>query len=299
MADYYSLPPKQKKKLNLDWLVLLLLLLLLLGFAATLWSLRLRPGEMGEDPYLRTAALPEAPTPEPAAAEPVIDPEPEPVIPEAEPEPEVTPVPEPEAEPPPPLFSDARWRETARFTGTDGEGRSAEFTAYVLVGDETWTFARADSIFASGLDAPVETAFSKLDLGEGICSLSRVIAIGAASVEGTAEKNTFLSRARGLALSSAIGANLPCAEGSVPVSILDLGYSTQKVTCPAGQALCPERSAPQRPIAMVLAASDDPDTDIGAALQNGISLHEEAGGEILPGVKVTDYSAFRSAFDLL
>lgn len=61
MADYYSLPPKQKKKLNLDWLVLLLLLLLLLGFAATLWSLRLRPGEMGEDPYLRTAALPETP----------------------------------------------------------------------------------------------------------------------------------------------------------------------------------------------------------------------------------------------
>lgn len=296
MADYYSLPPKQKKKFNPDWLVLLFLLLFLLGIAATLWSLRLRPGEMGDDPSLRTAALPEAP--EPVAAEPVIEPEPEPVVIEAEPEPEIVPEPEPEAEPPP-LFSDARWRETARFTGTDGEGRSAEFTAYVLVGDETWTFARADSIFAAGLDAPVETAFSKLDLGEGICSLSRVIAIGAASVEGTAAQNTFLSRARGLALGSAISANLPCQNGSVPASILDLGYSTQKVTCPAGQALCPELSAPQRPIAMVLAHADDPDTDIGAALQNGIRLHEEAGGEILPGVKVTEYSAFRSAFDLL
>ena len=298
MADYYSLPPKQKKKFNPDWLVLLFLLLFLLGLAATIWSLRLRPGEMADDPYLRTAALPETPAPEPLAAEPVIEPEPEPVVIEAEPEPEIVPEPEPEAEPPP-LFSDARWRETARFTGTDDQGRSAEFTAYVLVGDETWTFARADSIFAAGLDAPVETAFSKLDLGEGICSLSRVIAIGAASVEGTAEKNTFLSRARGLALSSAIGANLPCEQGSVPASILDLGYSTQKVTCPAGLALCPELSAPQRPIAMVLAVADDPDTDIGAALQNGISLHEEAGGEILPGVKVTSYSAFQSAFDLL
>ncbi|MFN7178539.1 hypothetical protein [Hyphomonas sp.] len=298
MADYYSLPPKQKKKFNPDWLVLLFLLLFLLGLAATIWSLRLRPGEIVDDPYLRTAALPEAPAPEPEAAEPVIEPEPEPVVIEAEPEPEIVPEPEPEAEPPP-LFSDARWRETARFTGTDSEGRSAEFTAYVLVGDETWTFARADSIFVAGLHAPVETAFSKLDLGEGICSLSRVIAIGAASVEGTAAQNTFLSRARGLALSSAIGANLPCEEGSVPASILDLGYSTQKVTCPAGKALCPELSAPQRPIAMVLAVADDPDTDIGAALQNGISLHEEAGGEILHGVKVTGYSAFQSAFDLL
>lgn len=298
MADYYSLPPKQKKKFNPDWLVLLFLLLFLLGIVATLWSLRLQPEDIVEDPYQRPAAAPAALVPEPVAAEPVIEPEPEPVIIEAEPEPEIVPEPEPEVEPPP-LFSDARWRETARFTGTDSEGRSAEFTAYVLVGDETWTFARADSIFAAGLDAPVETAFSKLDLGEGICSLSRVIAIGAASVEGTAAQNTFLSRARGLALSSAIAANLPCEESSVPASILDLGYSTQKVTCPAGQALCPELSAPQRPIAMVLAVADDPDTDIGAALQNGISLHEEAGGEILPGVKVTDYSAFQSAFDLL
>lgn len=298
MADYYSLPPKQKKKFNPDWLVLLLLLLFLLGIAATLWSLRLRPGEIGEDPYLRPAAAPAALVPEPVAAEQVVEPEPEPVILEAEPEPEIVPEPEPEAEPPP-LFSDARWRETARFTGTDSEGRSAEFTAYVLVGDETWTFARADSIFAAGLDAPVETAFSKLDLGEGICSLSRVVAIGAASVEGTAAQNTFLSRARGLALSSAIGANLPCEEDAVPASILDLGYNTQKVACPAGKTLCPELSAPQRPIAMVLAVADDPDTDIGSALQNGISMHEEAGGEVLPGVKVTDYSAFQSAFDLL
>lgn len=298
MADYYSLPPKQKKKFNPDWLVLLLLLLFLLGIAATLWSLRLRPGEIGEDPYLRAAAQPAAPVAEPVVTEPVIEPEPEPVIIDAEPEPEFIPEHEPEAEPLP-LFSDARWRETARFTGTDSEGRSAEFTAYVLVGDETWTFARADSIFTAGLDAPVETAFSKLDLGEGICALSRVVAIGAASVEGTAVQNTFLSRARGLALSSAIGANLPCEEGSVPASILDLGYSTQKVTCPAGKALCPELSAPQRPIAMVLAVANDPETDIGAALRNGISLHEEAGGEILPGVKVTEYSAFESAFDLL
>ncbi|MFN4226400.1 MAG: hypothetical protein ACK4HR_08770 [Hyphomonas sp.] len=298
MADYYSLPPKPKKKWNLDGLVLLLLLLLLLGLALTLWSLRLRPGETAEDPYLKSAALPEAAA-EPGTREPEAPPEPAPVIIEPEPEPEPLPAAEPEAGPPPPLFSDARWRETARFTGTDEAGRRAEFTAYVLVGDETWTFARADSIFSAGLNAPVETAFSKLDLGEGICSLSRVIAVGAASVEGTAAQNTYLSRARGGALNAAIAANLPCGQTGVPTSTLDLGYSTQKVTCPAGQPICPEMTAPQRPIAMILAASDDPDTDIGEALKEGITAHEANGADVLPGVRVSDYSAFQSAFDLL
>lgn len=301
MSDYYNLPPKRKKERSLGRLILLLLLLLLLAFAATIWSLRFVPADDG---ILRTAALPDAPVsaPEPADTDPPPEPEIEaPPIeeppPEPEPEPEV--VPEVAPEPPPPLFSEARWRESARFTGTDPAGRTAEFTAYVLVGDETWTFASADSIFASGLSAPVDTAFSKLELGAGICTLNRVIAIGAASVEGTAERNTFLSRARGQALGAAIADNLPCGEDTAAPGILDLGYSTQAVTCPAGEKICPELSAPQRPIAMILAAAEDPDTDIGAALKNGIAEQEAAGASVLPDVQVTAYSGFEAGFDRL
>jgi len=295
MSDYYQLPPPERKKRSLAWVYLLLLLLFLLGLWATWWSLRLQPGEIGVDPLLTAAAAP--PAAAPAEAEPVL---PEPAA-EVEPVPSVAEdvpvVAEPEALPealiePPPLFSDARWRETARFTGTDAAGRSAEFTAYVLVGDETWTYARADSIFAAGLDEPVETAFSKLDLGAGICSLTRVIAVGAASVEGTSVQNTFLSFTRGHALRTAIGANLPCNEGALPTSMLDLGYSRAEVACPAGKTICPELTAPQRPIAMILADAEDPDTDIGEALRNGIAGHEAAGGNVLPGVKISDYSAF-------
>ena len=296
MSDYYQLPPPEKKKRSLAWLYLLLLLLFLLGLWATWWSLRLQPGEIGEDPMLTATAMPAAartaaPT---AQTEPAPLPEPAPV---ADPPPvaaEETPeAAQPEALPePPPLFSDARWRETARFTGTDAAGRSAEFTAYVLVGDETWTYARADSIFAAGLDEPVETAFSKLDLGAGICSLTRVIAVGAASVEGTSVQNTFLSFTRGHALRAAIGANLPCEEGALPTSMLDLGYSRAEVACPAGRTICPELTAPQRPIAMILADAEDPDTDIGEALKSGIAGHEATGADVLPGVRISDYSAF-------
>jgi hypothetical protein len=298
MSDYYELPPPEKKKRSLAWVYLLLLLLFLLGLWATWWSLRLQPGEIGEDPILTAAAMPAAAriVSPPVQAAPEPEPEPEPAL-VADPQPAVAEeTPEtlqPEALPePPPLFSDVRWRETARFTGTDGAGRSAEFTAYVLVGDETWTYARADSIFTAGLSEPVETAFSKLDLGAGICSLTRVIAVGAASVEGTSVQNTFLSFTRGHALRTAIGANLPCEDGALPTSMLDLGYSRAEVACPGGKAVCPELTAPQRPIAMILADAEDPDTDIGQALKTGIAAHEAAGADVLPGVKVSDYSAF-------
>lgn len=292
MTDYYQLPPPQQKKRSLAWLYLLLLLLFLLGLWATWWSLRLEPGEIGEDPVLTAAALPAAPMVPAPAPEPV----PEPVLnAQAEPEaPVAEPASEGAAEPelPAPLFSDVRWRETARFTGTDAAGRRAEFTAYVLVGDETWTYSRADSIFAAGLSEPVETAFSNLDLGAGICDRTGVIAVGAASVEGTSVQNTFLSFTRGHALRAAIGANLPCEAGTLPTGVLDLGYSRADVSCPAGKAICPELTAPQRPIAMILADGEDPETDIGQALQSGIAAHEAAGADVLPGVKVSDYSAF-------
>jgi len=277
MTDYYQLPPPQQKKRSLAWLYLLLLLLFLLGLWATWWSLRLEPGEIGEDPVLTATALPAAPLVQTPAPAPV-------------PEPVETAQAEPES--PAPLFSDVRWRETARFTGTDAAGRRAEFTAYVLVGDETWTYSRADSIFAAGLSEPVETAFSNLDLGAGICDLTGVIAVGAASVEGTSVQNTFLSYTRGHALRAAIGANLPCEAGTLPTGVLDLGYSRADVSCPAGKAICPELTAPQRPIAMILANGEDPETDIGQALQSGIAAHEAAGADVLPGVKVSDYSAF-------
>lgn len=304
MTDYYDLParPPKEKRDRLWLLLLLFLLLFLLALAATLWSLRLKPGEMAEDPLLSTTALRadsaaplQALSPLPAA-QLLPGPAPEPVVEDAAPPPEAVTA-QPEAEPeaelaPPPLFSDVRWRETARFTGTDTAGRSADFTAYVLVGDETWTYARADAIFASGLSEPVETAFDKLELGAGICALSRVISVGAASVEGTSAQNTFLSHARGHALKFAITENLPCEPGAVPTSVLDLGYNRQEVVCPEGEALCPDVSAPQRPIAMILTAAEDPETDIGEALRNGIAAHEGAGSSVFPGVKVSDYSAF-------
>lgn len=295
MTDYYELPPPEKKRHRLLWVYLLLLLLFLLGLWATWWSLRLRPGEIGQDPLLTAAALPTAP---PVRADPPPEPvaEPAPLPEPAAEEVEVAAAPdaeaEIEAEPPPPLFSNARWRETARFTGAAAAGRSADFIAYVLVDDETWTYARADSVFAAGLSQPVETAFEKLELGTGICALSGVIAIGAASVEGTSERNTFLSHTRGHALRAAIASNLPCEADALPASVLDLGYSRAKVTCPAGQDLCPDVSAPQRPIAMILVDAGDPETDIGEALQTGIAAQEAAGASVLPGVNVSDYSAF-------
>ncbi len=292
MTDYYELPPPKKER-SFAWLYLLLLLLFLLGIWATWWSLRLKPGEIGQDPMLSATALPAAPLAraeppvpvalvEPAAEEAVLE------VPVIEAVPEAL----PEAETPLPLFSDSRWRETARFTGTDGAGRSAQFTAYVLVGDETWTYARADAIFAAGLSEPVETAFDNLELGAGICDLTRVIAVGAASVEGTSEQNTFLSHTRGHALRAAIGANLPCEIGTLPTSVLDLGYSRAKVSCPSGEAICPALSAPQRPIAMILVDAEDPETDIKTALQTGIAEHELTGADVLPEVNISDYSAF-------
>jgi hypothetical protein len=294
MTDYYQLPPPQQKKRSLAWLYLLLLLLFLPGLWATWWSLRIQPGEISEDPVLTTAALPARPALAPAPAPFLAETGPEPVIePPALPPRDAAGAAEPGLVPvPPPLFSDVRWRETARFTGTDTTGRSAGFTAYVIAGDESWTYARADQIFAAGLDEPVETAFSRLDLGEGLCSLTRVIAVGAASVEGTSEQNTFLSHTRGHGLRAAISANLPCDPDAVRTGVLDLGYSRAEVQCPDGRPIFPGITAPQRPIAMILADAEDPQTNIGEALQSGIAAHEAAGAEVLPGVRISDYSAF-------
>jgi len=101
------------------------------------------------------------------------------------------------------------------------------------------------------------------------------------------------ARLEGLkALKSAIGTNLPCEPGALPVSVLDLGYSRQEVTCPVGEKICPDLSAPQRPIAMILADAEDPATDIAEALRNGIAAHEATGASVLPDVKISDYSAF-------
>ena len=293
MSDYYQTPPPEKKR-SFKGAVLLLLLLLLLGLVATWWSLRLQPGETGREPVLSAQSLPAAALAPKVASEPAV----EAVEPEPVPDIDVAAAPEPVAEPaaepapPPPLFSDARWRETAKFTGADTSGRLADFTAYVLVGDETWTFARSDAIFAAGLSQPVETAFANLNLGAGICTMDRVIAVGAASVEGTSVQNTFLSHTRGHALKTAIAANLPCEANAVPATVLDLGYSRADVTCPAGQKVCADLSAPQRPIAMIFAEAREPATDIGEALRSGIAAHEASGASVLPGVLVSDYSAF-------
>jgi hypothetical protein len=43
---------------------------------------------------------------------------------------------------------------------------------------------------------------------------------------------------------------------------------------------------------MILADAEDPQTNIGEALQSGIAAHEAAGAEVLPGVRISDYSAF-------
>ena len=293
MSDYYKLPPPEKTR-SFKGAVLLLLLLLLLGLVATWWSLRLQPGEIGREPVLSAQSLPAAALAPKLASEPAVEAvEPEPV-PDIDVAAAPDPVSEPAAEPapPPPLFSDARWRETAKFTGADTSGRLADFTAYVLVGDETWTFARSDAIFAAGLSQPVETAFANLNLGAGICTMDRVIAVGAASVEGTSVQNTFLSHTRGHALKTAIAANLPCEANAVPATVLDLGYSRADVTCPAGQKVCADLSAPQRPIAMIFAEAREPATDIGEALRSGIAAHEASGASVLPGVLVSDYSAF-------
>lgn len=307
MSDYYNLPPpERKKRWTLDRLAMLLFLLFLIAIAMTVCSLRDVP-----ESTLVSTIPPEPPAaPVQISAAPVEEPEPEPVIPEetdipepeeAEPdlEPEAEPVAEEEPEPPPALFRDARWRETAEFPGTDAAGRSATFTAYVLTSEQTWTFARADELFSEGLGEPVETAFAALDLGPGVCSLTRVIAVGAASVEGTPERNTWLSRARGEALRTAIEANLPCEDSPVPGRVLDLGYAKTRVACPGGERLCPELTAPQRPVAMILIRADDPETDIGAALRNGITLYERAGGTVLPEVSLMDYSGFETAFNRL
>lgn len=293
MSDYYQLPPKEKKERSFAWVYLLLLLLFLLGLIATWWSLRLQPGEIGTDPMLSAASLPPAPAPlvDPVRPEPVIEAGLAADLPE-EPAVEAPAEPLPAEVAPPPLFSDVRWRETSRFTGADAAGRSGDFTAYVLVGDETWTYARADAVLAAGLDQPVETAFGKLALGAGICDLDRVIAIGAASVEGTSEVNTFLSHTRGHALKAAIAANLQCDGEPLRTSVLDLGYSRQPVTCPSGTPICPDVSAPQRPVAMILVTAPDPETDLGEALRSGIVAQEAAGLSVLPGVSVADYSAF-------
>ena len=143
-----------------------------------------------------------------------------------------------------------------------------------------------------GLSEPVETAFANLNLGAGICTMDRVIAVGAASVEGTSVQNTFLSHTRGHALKAAIAANLPCEAGAVAATVLDLGYNRAEVTCPAGQKVCSDLSAPQRPIAMIFADAREPGTDIGEALRSGIAAHEASGASVLPGVLVSDYSAF-------
>ncbi|MFN7056627.1 hypothetical protein [Hyphomonas sp.] len=311
--DYYSLPPPEKKK---GWpaerWALLLFLLLLLAIWPTVCSLRSVPestlvSSIPPAPVaapIERAAIP-APMPEP---EP--EPEPAPVIEEAD-DPDGLPasagseeVPEvietaeePAAEPE--MFASARWREVAAFSGADPAGREAEFTAYVLVSEQTWTFARADELFAAGMGEPVETAFETLDLGPAVCSLTRVIAVGAASVEGTPERNTWLSRARGEALRTAIEANLACEDSPVDGRVLDLGYSTARIPCPAGEALCPDLTAPQRSVAMILARAEDPETDIGAALRAGVQAMEAAGEDVLPGVRVSEYSGFATGFDRL
>jgi cytoskeletal protein RodZ len=111
MSDYYELPPPEKKKRSLAWVYLLLLLLFLLALWATWWSLRLQPGEIGEDPVLTAAAMPAAARivapPVQAAPEPEPEPEPEPA---ADPKPAVaeetpeTVQPEALPEPPPQSF---------------------------------------------------------------------------------------------------------------------------------------------------------------------------------------------------
>lgn len=306
--DYYSLPPPEKKKgWSPERWALLLFLLLLLAIWPTVCSLRSVPETT------LVSNIPPSPVSAPVerAAIPVPEPEPEPAVEaeedpaglpasaEAEDAPEANETAEDEPVAEPEMFASARWREVAQFAGADPDGRQAEFTAYVLISEQTWTFARADELFAAGIGEPVDTAFEALDLGPAVCSLTRVIAVGAASVEGTPERNTWLSRARGEALRRAIEANLACEESPVDGRVLDLGYSTARIPCPGGEALCPELTAPQRPVAMILARADDPETDIGAALQAGVQAMEAAGEAVLPGVRVSEYSGFATGFDRL
>ncbi|MEL6244289.1 MAG: hypothetical protein AAFQ85_02980 [Pseudomonadota bacterium] len=241
--------------------------------------------------------------PEPEAPEPasqiVTTPAPQPVstLPPPAPEPEIVKqAPEPEAAPafagPVRVFEDRRWLTTSTLSGEDEEGRAVDFTVHLLSGGRSWTFGKSDTLDVLGETAGVASLFQTDGLGDGYCTQSAVITVGAASFEGEETLNDRLAGRRARTLSRAVSAAAPACDAAPKRLIANLGEHRQSLACPGNAETCHGESAFQRPVLVIAADAKDPDVNYGQALKAAIRKHEAAGRQIFPRFQLDDYTRF-------
>jgi hypothetical protein len=184
--------------------------------------------------------------------------------------------------PEPPAEEIRQTRNSTVFTieGKDQAGRRGTFDVVVLNKSFLWVRGSAYQLEKDGKTiAGSDLAAAVLDdeVRTALADAAAVIAVGAASQEGSAVEEQARAERRARTAAALVG---NAVTANVPVWTLNLGqYREQCTDCETGG------TSWQRPFIVIAVKSLEPDTDMGEALADAMS-----GKERLPSPK--NYSAF-------
>ena len=172
------------------------------------------------------------------------------------------------ARPQPSVVITQKWDDSLVFPidGTDKAGRKAAFDVVVKTRDITWVQGSADQLARNGQaisDAEIATQLFGPEVRQGLAHSADVIAVGAASQEGTEPEETARAERRG----RTTGAWLARALSPQPhIWVLNLGQF--RSSCAASQG---NSTSWERPFIIISVRQQDPGVDLGEALQSAMA----------------------------
>lgn len=174
------------------------------------------------------------------------------------------------------------WGETLPFSGTDAEGRSADFRLYVLHDRYVWKLGSSREILDGDRLVQFQNVFTTPQFFSRFCAAKAVLSVGAASHEGPTQLNHQLAENRGQAVAGALQvARDGCSEGQIPI-LYAINLGEHRDDLGSGKD-----TSPQRRVVIVAAEDLTLGVNVHEALRQGLETQD-----IFSGVSLNDYDLF-------
>jgi eukaryotic-like serine/threonine-protein kinase len=168
---------------------------------------------------------------------------------------------------------------TTDADGHDSQGKEASFKIYVFSRDFAWVYQSDRDVEYQGTPEDIGPHLRSLGLQENFRDAKALIAVGAASQEGTEAIEKSRAQRRAERLQRWIKENVP---GTQRLYTLSMG----RFVGPAIKSATTAQTAPQRSIVIVAVVAEEENVIIAEALKSAL-IEEEA----FP-FKIEEYSAF-------
>lgn len=176
------------------------------------------------------------------------------------------------------------WKQSEPFTGSDLEGRKADFRIYVLHDTYSWKLGSTWAIQKDGVEADPSTIFQAPNFMQRFCASNTAFAFGASSHEGPKSANERAAAKRAATVANALRMTREtCHAGRIPIIFgINLGEHRYDPSCPSAEC-----SANQRKVIIISADEISTGVDMAAALAAGIKKQR-----VFEDLAIENYSLF-------